>query len=72
MEIRPTDPLQTALQGAVDSTARLTESVQALAEGNLDPAVLLDIRSAEVAVAANVKVAQAADESFKRLLDVLA
>ena len=72
MEIRPTDPLQAALQGAIDSTARLTESVQALAEGNLDPAVVLDIRSAEVALAANAKVAKAADEGFRRLLDVLA
>lgn len=65
-------PQATALGGLQDAQARVAEASEQLAAGNLDPAVVVDITSAQVDFAANAKVLQTTQENTKRLLDMLA
>lgn len=65
-------PQATALSGLQDAQARVNDGAEQLAAGNLDPAVVLSISSAQVDFAANAKVFEATQENTKRLLDMFA
>lgn len=65
-------PQSTALSGMADAQARVQAAGEQLAAGNLDPAVVLEISSAEIDFAANAKVMATAQDNTKRLLDMLA
>lgn len=65
-------PQATALGGLQDAQARVADASEQLAAGNLDPAVVVDITSAQVDFAANAKVLQTSQENTRRLLDMLA
>lgn len=65
-------PQAAALGGLQDAQARVADASEQLAAGNLDPAVVVDITSAQVDFAANAKVLQTSQENTKRLLDMLA
>lgn len=64
--------LDGALDGLQDAQARTDTASEQIAAGNLDPAVVLDLTSAQVDFAANAKVLQATQENSRRLLDMLA
>lgn len=66
------DPQASALAGLQGAQARAEDAGAQLAAGNLDPAVVVSLSSAQTDFAANVKVMQAADENTKRMLDILA
>ncbi len=68
----PTRPQASALDGLQDAQARTEAASEQIAAGNLDPAVVLDLTSAQVDFAANAKVLQATQENSRRLLDMLA
>lgn len=66
------DPQATAYAGLQNAQNRVDQGARQVASGNLDPAVVVDIKSAETDFAANVKVMRADQENSKRLLDMLA
>lgn len=66
------EPQASALAGLQGAQARAEDAGAQLAAGNIDPAVVVSLSSAQVDFAANVKVMQAADENAKRVLDILA
>ena len=68
----PYRPQTSALDGLQDAQARTEAASAEIAAGNLDPAVVLDLTSAQVDFAANAKVLQATQENSRRLLDMLA
>ena len=68
----PYRPQASALDGMQDAQARTEAASEQIASGNLDPAVVLDLTSAQVDFAANAKVLQATQENSRRLLDMLA
>lgn len=68
----PYRPQASALDGLQDAQARTEAASEQIAAGNLDPAVVLDLTSAQVDFAANAKVLQATQENSRRLLDMLA
>ncbi|MBP2302327.1 hypothetical protein [Azospirillum picis] len=68
----PGDAQASALEGLRTSQARADDASERIASGDLDPAVVLDLSSAQVGFAANAKVLQATQENSKRLLDLLA
>ena len=68
----PFRPQASALDGLQDAQARTEAASAEIASGNLDPAVVLDLTSAQVDFAANAKVLQATQENSRRLLDMLA
>ncbi len=68
----PPQPQASALDGVLNARAKADAAASAIAGGNLDPAVVLDLKSAEVAFAASAQVMKAADENTKRLLDMTA
>ncbi|MFS2009414.1 hypothetical protein ACCD06_06040 [Azospirillum sp. CT11-132] len=68
----PSRPQASALDGLQDAQARTEAASEQIAAGNLDPAVVLDLTSAQVDFAANAKVLQATQENSRRLLDMLA
>ncbi|KAA0571709.1 hypothetical protein TSH7_03060 [Azospirillum sp. TSH7] len=68
----PYRPQASALDGLQDAQARTDAASEQIAAGNLDPAVVLDLTSAQVDFAANAKVLQATQENSRRLLDMLA
>lgn len=68
----PSQPQAAALDGIQGAQVRMMDATEQLAAGNLDPAVVLDVTSAQIDFAANVKVMQASQENTKRLLDMLA
>ena len=68
----PYRPQASALDGLQDGQARSDAASELIAAGNLDPAVGLDLTSAQVDFAANAKVLQATQENSRRLLDMLA
>ncbi|WP_448206675.1 hypothetical protein [Azospirillum sp. sgz302134] len=65
------EPQAAALAGLQDAQARAQDAGTQLAAGNLDPAVVVSLSSAQTDFAANVKVMQAAQENTKRMLDML-
>ncbi|NYZ17801.1 hypothetical protein HL658_35105 [Azospirillum sp. RWY-5-1] len=65
-------PQSAAVNGMQEAQAQMAAAAETIAAGRLEPAVILDITSAELNFAANAKVLQAADDNTKRLLDVLA
>jgi len=65
-------PQATALDGLQNAQARVADASEQLAAGNLDPAVIVDVTSAQIDFAANAKVLEATQENTKRLLDMLA
>lgn len=81
MDISPTgaptmpmlgQPQANALEGMMDAQARVQDAASQLAAGNLDPAVVVSVTSAQMDFAANAKVMQTAQENTNRLLDMLA
>jgi len=68
----PYRPQASAVDGLQDAQARTEAASEQIAAGNLDPAVVLDLTSAQVDFAANAKVFQATQENSRRLLDMLA
>lgn len=60
-----------ALSGLQKAGTRVAEGAEQLAAGNLDPAVVLDISTAQTGFAANVAVLKSADDMSRRLLDML-
>lgn len=68
----PYRPQASALDGLQDAQARTEAASEQIAAGNLDPAVVLDLTSAQVDFAANAKVLQATQANSRRLLDMLA
>lgn len=68
----PYRPQSSAADGMQDAQARVAAASEQIASGNLDPAVVLDLTSAQVDFAANAKVLQATQENSRRLLDMLA
>ncbi|MBP2294791.1 hypothetical protein [Azospirillum rugosum] len=66
------EPQASALAGLQGAQARAEDAGTQLAAGNIDPAVVVSLSSAQVDFAANVKVMQAADDNTKRVLDILA
>ena len=66
------EPQASALAGLQGAQARAEDAGAQLTAGNIDPAVVVSLSSAQVDFAANVKVMQAADENTKRMLDILA
>ncbi|SMH54063.1 hypothetical protein [Azospirillum agricola] len=65
-------PQATALGGLQDAQARVADASEQLAAGNLDPAVIVDVTSAQIDFAANAKVLETTQENTRRLLDMLA
>lgn len=80
MDISPTgapamplpDPMATALAGVQNAQARADAATQQIATGNLDPAVIVDVTSAQLDFAVNAKVLQTSADMTKKLLDVTA
>ncbi|HEY0832558.1 MAG TPA: hypothetical protein VGE72_01510 [Azospirillum sp.] len=80
MDISPTgapamalpDPMAAALAGVQNAQARASAATEQLASGNLDPAVILDVTSAQLDFAVNAKVLQTTNDMTKKLLDVTA
>lgn len=68
----PAGVLGTALSGILQAQDRVQAGAAQVAAGNLDPAVILDIRQAELSVAANAATVRADSDNFRRLLDVTA
>ncbi|GAA4251386.1 hypothetical protein GBZ26_23210 [Azospirillum formosense] len=66
------DAQASALAGLQGAQSRADEAGAQLAAGNLDPAVVVSLSSAQTDFAANVKVMQAAQDNTKRVLDMLA
>ncbi|WP_155524568.1 hypothetical protein [Oleisolibacter albus] len=60
-----------AASGFSAAQARVAEDAAALAAGELDPAVIVDLRQGQVAAAASAKVLRSQQDSFSRLLDIL-
>ncbi|MCG5243563.1 hypothetical protein [Azospirillum doebereinerae] len=65
-------PQATALDGLQNAQGRVADASEQLAAGNLDPAVIVDVTSAQIDFAANAKVLEASQENTKRLLDMFA
>lgn len=65
-------PQANALDGMMDAQARVQDAASQLAAGNLDPAVVVSVTSAQMDFAANAKVMQTVQENTNRLLDMLA
>lgn len=65
-------PRATALGGMRDAQARVAEASGQLAAGNLDPAVVVDVMSAQTDFAANATMLKSTQENTERLLDMLA
>ncbi|MCW2244601.1 flagellar hook protein FlgE [Azospirillum fermentarium] len=61
-----------AVSGLQRAEARVADGTEQLAAGNLDPAVILDISTAQTGFAANAAVLKSTDDMSKRLLDMLA
>ncbi|PWC33465.1 hypothetical protein [Azospirillum sp. TSO35-2] len=65
-------PQASALGGMQDAQARVADASAQIASGNLDPAVVLDLSSAQVDFAANATVLQASQDNSRHLIDMLA
>lgn len=80
MDISPTgapamplpDPMAAALAGVQNAQARADAATRQIASGNLDPAVIVDVTSAQLDFAVNAKVLQTSADMTKKLLDVTA
>lgn len=70
--IPPTDPTRAAMAGFADAQAVLQGAAEAVATSGGDPAVILDVRQAEVTASVSAAVMKADQQNFQRLLDVLA
>jgi hypothetical protein len=68
----PPDLTRAGLQGFQDAQAALQVAADLVAGGNADPAVILDVKQAEVAAGISAAVLKADQQNFKRLLDILA
>jgi hypothetical protein len=61
-----------SLDGLQAAQDQVDQGAKAIAGGNLDPAVIVDVTSAEVDYAANAKVFKASTDLSRRLIDELA
>lgn len=68
----PTDPTRAAMAGFADAQAVLQGAAEAVATSGGDPAVILDVRQAEVTASVSAAVMKADQQNFKRLLDMFA
>lgn len=68
----PPDLTRASLEGFQDAQAALQVAADAVAGGNADPAVILDVKQAEVTAGISAAVMKADQQNFKRLLDILA
>jgi flagellar basal body rod protein FlgC len=74
MEIGATShsAMLTARDGLSNIQTRVADDAGKLAGGDLDPAVVVDLKVDKLAFSANVAVIQASDSMTKKLLDTLA
>ncbi|MFV3075649.1 hypothetical protein [Niveispirillum fermenti] len=68
----PSDLTRAGLQGFTGAQADMQAAAAQVAAGNLDPAVILDVKQAEVAAGASVAIMKTDQQNFQRLLDILA
>ncbi|MFV3130129.1 hypothetical protein [Niveispirillum sp. KHB5.9] len=68
----PPDLTRAGLEGFTDAQAALEVAAAVVASGNADPAVILDVKQAEVAATISASVMKADQQNFQRLLDILA
>jgi hypothetical protein len=66
------DVARTAASGFADAQAVVQAATEAVAGGDADPAVILDLKGAEVKAGVSAAVLKADQKNFQRLLDVLA
>ncbi|SNR99416.1 MULTISPECIES: hypothetical protein [unclassified Azospirillum] len=66
------DVARTAVSGFADAQAVVQAATEAVAGGDADPAVILDLKGAEVKAGVSAAVLKADQKNFQRLLDVLA
>lgn len=67
----PTDVTRVGLEGFRDAQAALQAAADVVASGNTDPAVILDVRQAELSASVSAAVVKADERNFNRLLDIL-
>ncbi len=70
--ITPPDLTRAGLEGFQGAQASLQVAADAVANGNADPAVILDVKQAEVTAGVSAAVMKADQQNFQRLLDILA
>lgn len=68
----PPDLTRAGLEGFQGAQAALAVAADIVAGGNADPAVILDVKQAEVTAGVSVAVMKADQQNFQRLLDILA
>ncbi len=68
----PPDLTRASLEGFQDAQAALQVAADAVANGSADPAVILDVKQAEVTAGISAAVMKADQQNFQRLLDILA
>lgn len=68
----PPDLTRAGLDGFRDAQSALAAAADAVAGGNADPAVILDVKQAEVTAGVSAAVMKADQQNFQRLLDILA
>lgn len=68
----PPDLTRAGLEGFQDAQAALAVAADIVASGNADPAVILDVKQAEVTAGISAAVIKADQQNFQRLLDILA
>lgn len=66
------DVTRTAASGFADAQATAQAAAEAVATSGADPAVILDLKGAEVKAGISAAIMQTDQKNFQRLLDVLA
>lgn len=68
----PPDLTRAGLEGFADAQAQLQAAADLVAAGGSDPAVILDVKQAEVTAGISAAIVKADQQNFQRLLDILA
>ncbi|CAK0767364.1 Flagellar basal-body/hook protein C-terminal domain-containing protein [uncultured Gammaproteobacteria bacterium] len=64
--------MASAMEGLRKTTEKAQATAEAVAQGNMDPAVIVSLLQAKTEFAANAKVMNVAGDMTRKLLDVLA
>ncbi|MFY8094548.1 MAG: hypothetical protein ACOVN0_13815 [Niveispirillum sp.] len=68
----PPDLTRAGLEGFQGAQQAVQVAADAVANGNADPAVILDVKQAEVTAGISAAVMKADQQNFQRLLDIMA
>lgn len=68
----PMDLTRAGLEGFTAAQQVVQAATEQVAAGNLDPAVILDVKQAEVSAGVSAAIIKTDQQNFQRLLDILA